>query len=38
MVFCLLSAILNLALVPPSMFVASTKPCQATLILIPYLF
>lgn len=38
MVFCLLSAILNLALVPPSMFIASAKPSQATLILIPLIF
>ena len=35
--FCLLSAKLNFALVPP-MFIASTKPSQATLILIPLLF
>jgi hypothetical protein len=34
MVFRLLSAKLNFALVP-SMFIASTKPSQATIILIP---
>ena len=38
MVFCLLSAILDLALVPPSMFIVSTELFQATLILIPFLF
>jgi hypothetical protein len=34
--FCLLSAILNLALIPPSMFIASTKLSQATLNLIHF--